>query len=368
MSEKKPRILMTIDAFHVGGTETHLLSITKELLRQGIPVVVMASKSGALSDEFLSLGCPVYIGFNESKKSKEKIRQIIREHNVNIIHSHDLTACLVHPIAKELGIPQIYIMHGIYLIPDNLLDLHSIHFVSVSPPIYDWLQSIGISSTLIPNGIDLKEYTFVENSQLRRDLNIPEGAPVVLYVSRLGDARKSEICKLFLEASIQLRNERFPSLHIVVAGESINKTHLQPLISLVESAHSSSNEKFIHMLGKRRDLPELYSIANCVVGTGRVALEAMACERVVIAVGYDGFFGIVRPKTFNKAWLYYFGDHKSIRPYTSDRIAADLKRVLLSPSRQTRWGKQGRDFIAQNFEIESVVNQLLGLYSSHLTK
>jgi glycosyltransferase involved in cell wall biosynthesis len=214
----------------------------------------------------------------------------------------------------------------------------------------------------------LKEYNFVENSELRRNLNIPEGAPVVLYVSRLGDARKSEICKLFLEASIQLRNERFPSLHIVVAGESINKTHLQPLISLVESAHSSSNEKFIHMLGKRRDLPELYSIANCVVGTGRVALEAMACERVVIAVGYDGFFGIVRPKTFNKAWLYYFGDHKSIRPYTSDRIAADLKRVLLSPSRQTRWGKQGRDFIAQNFEIESVVNQLLGLYSSHLTK
>jgi L-malate glycosyltransferase len=367
MSEKKLRILMT--NYALGGSETHLLSITKELLRKGASVVVMTTKGGSLSSEFLSLGCPLYTDFDESEESKEKIRQIIQEHNINIIHSHDLNSCLlVHHIGKELRIPQIYTVHGIYLIPNNLLDRQSIHFVSISPLIYAWLLYMGIPSTFIPNGIDLKEYRFVENQELRRDLNIPEEAPVVLYVSRLGDARESEICKLFLEASIQLRNERFPSLHVVVAGESIDNSYLQPLISLVESAHSTSDEKFIHMLGKRRDLPELYSIANCVVGAGRVALEAMVCERVVVAVGYNGFFGIVEPKTFNKAWLYHFGDHKSIMPYTSDRIAADLKKVLLSPSKQKMWGKQSRDFIAQNFEIESVVNRLLDLYRSHLTK
>ncbi|MFD2443230.1 glycosyltransferase [Bacillus sp. CGMCC 1.16607] len=368
MSEKKPRILMTIDAFHVGGTETHLLSITKELLRQGIFVAILATKRGSMLNEFLTLGCPVYIGFNDSLFSKSKIKQIILENNINIVHSHDLTACLMYETCKEMGIPQIYSMHAIYMNPHDHFDLNFINIISVSPPIFDWLKGIGIPSTLIPNGIDIKEYNFIPNSELRNKLDIPEEAPVILYASRLGDARKSEICKLFLEASIQIRNEKFPSLHVVVVGESLDRNYLVPLLSLVESAHSTTDKKFIHMLGKRRDLPELYSLANCVVGTGRVALEAMACERVVIAVGNNGYFGIVKPKNINTAWRYYFGDHKSIKSETIDLIARDLKKVLLSPIKQSNFGKKGREYISQNFEIESVVNQLILKYLSLVAK
>ena len=53
--------------------------------------------------------------------------------------------------------------------------------------------------------------------------------------------------------------------------------------------------------------------ADCVVGTGRVAIEAIACKKPVFAAGNNGYFGLLNCDNIENAWRVYFGDHKSLK-------------------------------------------------------
>lgn len=56
-------------------------------------------------------------------------------------------------------------------------------------------------------------------------------------------------------------------------------------------------------------------MSDCVVKTGRAALEAMSSERAVIATGSKGFLGLINPKEY-KGLYYYFGDHKHLEDWS----------------------------------------------------
>lgn len=70
------RILMVIDQFNIGGTETYTLSLTRELIRQGAFVAV-AGNRGKLLDSFIGLGCPYYeIDFVQDNFTPDVANQI----------------------------------------------------------------------------------------------------------------------------------------------------------------------------------------------------------------------------------------------------------------------------------------------------
>jgi glycosyltransferase involved in cell wall biosynthesis len=84
----------------------------------------------------------------------------------------------------------------------------------------------------------------------------------------------------------------------------------------------------------------VYKNADCVVGTGRVALEAMACKRPVVAVGCEGFFGVVNSLNLDEAWACYFGDHSAIQPSSRALIRSAILEVL-----------KGKDTIPSAIEV-----------------
>ena len=65
---------MILDAFDIGGTETHVLSLTKELLKQGVSVFV-AGDAGPLENKFRMLSCEVY-NYKKNKESKYRERSL----------------------------------------------------------------------------------------------------------------------------------------------------------------------------------------------------------------------------------------------------------------------------------------------------
>ncbi|WAH39462.1 glycosyltransferase [Alicyclobacillus dauci] len=363
--ESNLRVLMILDSFLVGGTETHVFTLTRELLKQGVHVVVLGD-DGPLHQLFLELGCPVYVlDFDQENRAQinSDLNQIVNNEGINLIHAHQ-TGCAPFAIslAKDKGIPFLFSVHGSYYKISTLADMaEQAAFISVSPAIQNWLWKHRIPSILIPNGIDTDYYRLQPiDVNLCREYGIPTNVPIVVYAGRLS-WEKADIAEEVIQACAYLRErEGFPNLHLLIVGDG---WHSDGIRALATRRNELAGTDFIHLAGSMRDVRPFYALGDCVVGTGRVALEAMSCKRPVVAVGSRGFFGLVTPDVYIKAWYYYFGDHKRLYARSSDMLANEIKNTILSSERARRsWGTQGRRFVKYFFDIRSVTVDLLHLY------
>ncbi|PTX60335.1 glycosyltransferase involved in cell wall biosynthesis [Melghirimyces profundicolus] len=377
MNRSSVRVLMLLNHFHVGGTETYTLSLTRELLRQGTKVVI-AGQEGQMAPRFRHLGCPVYIlsdvrmaplwnpwqkTWQYNPRESRQLRNIILRENIDLIHAHEVSIALsVKEIVHEKRIPLVFTVHGQYY---NASDIKRIArtasaVISVSPPIQDWLKNNGMESRLIPNGIDTREFHFdAESSETRLHHQIPPDAVVVLYAARL-TWKKGQIAKQFVEACGRLKKESFPHLHAVIVGDGSQTSEIKKEIRKIQYPQSP----FIHLLGSREDMPRLYSMSDGVVGTGRVALEAMACRRPVIAAGCEGLLGLVTPESHEEAWNGYFGDHRAEEPCTVQGLLREMEKLLLITrmKERERLTEQGYIFICDRFHNPGVADRIRKLY------
>src|SRR5690554_149056 len=93
---------MLVNRLNIGGTETHVLSLAKQLKKEGVDVII-GTGGGPLEPLFLGSGLeiahlpfetdnPVY---SEYKLLLEKTKQLVQERSVNLIHAHSIAALKV---------------------------------------------------------------------------------------------------------------------------------------------------------------------------------------------------------------------------------------------------------------------------------
>ncbi|NEU60021.1 glycosyltransferase [Paenibacillus sp. ALJ109b] len=357
---KKPtlRLLMIIDKLEVGGTETYVSAVVEEMGKRGVSIYV-AGNRGSLLSKFRALGCPIFTKIND----RQRLEQWIIKHKINVINAHhESTGIIGSALSRKLRIPFVYTIHGTYypraLITKIMKRCYSRHAViSVSWPVKKWLEEKNIQSVLIPNGINTQHFRYNRNQQLLTQLNIASKSKVLLYVSRIED-EKAEICKSFLRAA-QRCMDSSPNMHVVVVGGG-------PGLNSVKKLAARKHSNRIHVMGERLDTSAFFSISDVVVGTGRVALEAMSCKRPVIAIGAKGIFGIVKPDNFKLAWRYYFGDHRAKETLEISKIENLIRTALRSKKSSKNWGEAGREFVKKQFNISGIVDKLLSLYQSFI--
>lgn len=370
------RVLLVIDALYIGGTETHVLGLAKELIKNDVFVAIAASKAGTLVSSFESLNCPIHhIDIPrtlkpDGKLEKElvgKLESIIEAEKINLVHIHQFpSGYLAGKAAKNKGIATVLTIHGTYY-PDHeihkLLEL-SDSIICVSPPLCNYIKSFGIQNpVLIPNGINLEDYPQdVSSEEIRKELNITEESIVVLYASRITWA-KASVCSTFLRACKDLKLNPIPNLHVIVVGGGDRLVDIKNLAKTIEK---QCKGPFIHTVGEQNNMHGYYSMADCVVGTGRVALEAMATGKPVIAVGNHGYFGTVNKNNIDEAWNHYFGDHGSKTACSRQILRDDLKKLLLDNDQMKLYGKESREMVEEKFNIQKVVMDMLEIYSDTL--
>ncbi|KOR77063.1 glycosyl transferase family 1 [Bacillus sp. FJAT-21352] len=372
MSESTMRVLMTLDGIDVGGTETHVLSLAEEMINKGIGIVII-SRGGSLLQSFSRLQCPIYqvpfpyslpIPADLQEKLCKEIKQIIMTEKITLIHSHQTpSAFLTFQAAKELGIPSIFTVHGTYYPKSELLRVLPLanKIICVSPPIQQFIQKLTDQPTIvIPNGIDTTRYSPSDSSDLKVQLGIPKDSFVLLYSSRIAWT-KANICMIFLRACKDLKHSGIPNLYVVVVGGG---PRFKEIRDITDTIHRSSTDNFINLVGERLDLQHYYSLADCVVGTGRVALEAMACSKPVIAAGSHGYFGLVEEHNFEDAWHCYFGDHGSLKPCSRYTMANDIRSSLAPSDRLLKAGSASREWMLKKFNIKFSVANLLECYKT----
>lgn len=361
-------VLMALDSMDAGGTETHVLSLAKALIKIGQRVGIIAA-DGPMRFRFEDAGCHVYLfefqpaGASVQTERIVRLQEIMRSEKVDCVHVHQTPSGLfTAKAANLLGIPSIFTVHGTYYPQTALKSLlvYSESVICVSAPLQSYITRFGFPSIVVPNGIDLAEFYPSSGAKLRSDLGISEDAIVLMYASRLAWG-KATACDVLLRAMKDLYRYGWDKLELVVVGDGPKYNAISELAEFIQA---ESGRRFIHMVGKQSQMREYYNASDIVVGTGRVALEAMACEKPVLAIGNHGYFGWVERGNYEQAWLNYFGDHGSSAAYSRYLFASEIADGCRRLEGLRANGIEGRRWVEREFHIDQSIDQMMSVYRS----
>ena len=114
------KILMATMGMNIGGAETHILELSKELKHQGHDVIIV-SNGGVYVPEIEAAGIRHYQapmhrrGFREMRRSRTILRDIISRERPDVVHAHArIPAFLCGSLQKRMGFPFVTTAHWVF--------------------------------------------------------------------------------------------------------------------------------------------------------------------------------------------------------------------------------------------------------------
>ena len=314
------RILIVTDNFFpmLGGMIVFVERLALSLKKRGNSVLVMAPSKKFFKKTYFHKGIKIFglpsIPILVYKNMyvtypffmKKLVKDAIREFKPDVIHiqSHFILARPVLKVAREMNIPTVGTIH---FMPENMmphLPIPNFARPKVRKQIWKKLSEVygqvdlataptrtaaeiiknnGFSKEIhaVSNGIDLKIFNPKNKGDyLRKRYNIPN-KPIILYVGRLD--KEKNLDKIITAVACVAKKI---DIHFIIAGGVGSEA--KKLKRLVKSLNL---KRFVTFTGyvPSKDIPNLYSIANCFVIASTAELqslatmEAMASGKPVIA-------------------------------------------------------------------------------------
>lgn len=305
-------ILMLVDDLNIGGTATHILSISKALREKNFNLLIV-SHSGELEEIFEENNFKViYLDFYEDLNIiSNNLLNLIDLYNIDLLHAHlprSIEIC--NRLKEDKNINYIVTLHGLFY-KENVLKLceNSNHIICVSEPVKDMLLSY-IDNTsyekisVIYNGLKPLNYF---NSNIRNNLNINENFKIITYCSRLNNS-KGWLAEKFLYEFYNIAKKR-DDVYAIILGDGPRKRIID---FYANSINDKLKRKAVLVKGNVLNPCDYFIESKCVIGTGRVIIEALNSNVGCIALGSKGFAGLIEPNSYNDMLSTYFGEHKSI--------------------------------------------------------
>lgn len=206
--------------------------------------------------------------------------------------------------------------------------------------------------SIIPNGV-APDWLTPERGSLARDLDLPEGAQTLLFLSRVHPKKGLDV----LLRGFASFATAAPNVTLVVAGDDSGSGYLDAMKQLVMDLGISQKCRFLGEVAgthKRRVLAgaDAFALTSHSEGLPVALLEAMACALpVLITPGCnlpevaEADAGVV------------------IRP-AGDAVAAGLCALFASDADLRRRGTNGRALIATRFTWPHIARQTLAAYTA----
>ncbi len=206
--------------------------------------------------------------------------------------------------------------------------------------------------TIIPNGIDDKNYPIIDIQSSRHVLNLPE-APFILFMGRLNLIKGPD---LLLNAFV-LAGKHISNYHLVFAGSDEGMRS-----ELLSFAKEAGVQDRVHFIGFVDGLNKLitYQLASLLVVPSRqeamsiVALEAAACGTPVMLTDQCGFSQVRNV------------DSRLEVPATVSGLTSGLLQVLKDSEHLPELGARLKEYVLQHYTWSSVVSEYLNLYKKIL--
>ncbi|MCH5185410.1 MAG: glycosyltransferase [Oscillospiraceae bacterium] len=293
-------ILMCLMKLDIGGAETHVAELSKELSARGYNVVV-ASNGGVYEKELGEAGIKHYKVPLQNKnpvnviKSFKMLGNIIRKENITLVHSHArIPSFILGKLRKKMGFPFVTTAHWVFTTKYGLKYITDWgqKTIAVSEDIKTYL----IDNYNIPekdifvtiNGIDTKKFSKdTPSGGIKKEFGIKSSDRVIVYVSRM-DKSRSAVAKQLIEITEELCG-RIECLRIIIAGDGDD---FENVSAMAKGVNEKLGREVISLAGARVDVNNIIAAGELFVGVSRAALEAMSCEKPVIIAGNEGYIGL----------------------------------------------------------------------------
>jgi glycosyltransferase involved in cell wall biosynthesis len=219
----------------------------------------------------------------------------------------------------------------------------------------DRLAGYGVSTPMeiLPTGIPLQDFASGDGLHFRRLYDIPEHAPMALYIGRVAHEKN---ISFLLEVAARLKAQR-PDFVLVVAGEGPATPSLQRQVLRDGLA---GTVRFVGYLERRKRLPDCYAAADVFVFASRtetqglVLLEAMAAGLPVVALAAMGTTDILGPERGAR-----------IAPDSPAGFADVVEEVIANGRLRKQLGTEARSY-AREWADTLMAERLAALYRRQL--
>jgi glycosyltransferase involved in cell wall biosynthesis len=374
-----PTILQVLPALETGGVERGAVQIAGATVRAGWRALV-ASAGGVMVRELERAGAR-HLQLPLDTKNPFAIRanidrlvRVIQSEKVDLLHARSRApAWSAWSAARRLGVPFVTTFHATYGAGNAFKRLYNAVMVRGEPVIaISRFIADHIVETykvprervrVIPRGIDFERFAPEKVQphrmlQLVKDWRLPDGVPVVLLPGRLTRWKGQTV---LIEAMTLMKRT---DIVCVLAGSDQGRVpYRQELERLVAGQGLSGR---VRIVGDCQDMPAAYMLADVVVsastepeGFGRVAVEAQAMGRPVVATDHGGSRETVLPDV--TGWLVKPGDAAALATALTDAVD-------LSTEARLTLAETAIQHVRRNFDQQAMCEATLAVYHEALTR
>lgn len=311
-----------------------------------------------------------------AKVAKGCVKKLMKSDGIDIIHAHHLypTGYAGLLVAKSFSIPLVVSGRGqgVYELPYfsgtlrrkiSRVISETDQLVVVCDDMRKEIEKLAHPKNdikVVYNGVDFTLFNpqacaAERKENLKKELEIPEDAVVVLFVS-------SSISKLkgvvdALKAFSKLVAE-FSEVYMVMIGDESEKEVVENIIE------TESVGKHIRIVGRveHKDLPAYYAIGDILIypsyveGIPNTLYEGMACGKAVVATKVGGM-----PELVINMQTGLLIDKGNV-----EALYRSIKKLILDKNLRKKLADNAGKFISENFGWEKNARQLVSVYQSLL--
>lgn len=376
MQGKGLKILLATMQLGIGGAETHIVELAKELKRQGHTVIVV-SNGGEYVAELDKAKIKHYKVPLQNKnplnivKSSKLLRKIIITEKVDIVHSHArIPSFIIGRLHKRLKFPYVTTAHWVFNTGYGLKYITNWgeKTVAVSEDIKKYLMdnySVPEGDIRVTiNGIDTEKFSErTDCEDIKSELRIKSDDTVITYISRLDESR-SLAAKQLIEIVPEL-DSKIQNLKVIIVGGGDD---FDNVVSLAKAANKKIGRETIVLTGGRTDINKLVAPCELFIGVSRSALEAMAAKKPVIIAGNEGYIGL-----FDESKLKISIDTnfccRGCEMSSGELLKRDILRYFeMDKNQQKALGEYGRMLIKKEYSVKRMADDTLKVYDWALEK
>lgn len=355
-----------------GGSERTLFRMIEGLSGRGFDCRVVTFKHNSEIELFRRPPCPLTAlplrktyDLNAIRVAM-KIRQLIRAHAVDVVHTfHETSDLWGGAVAKLSSCPVLVSSrrdmgifrsrkHGIaYRVANPWFDA----VLTVSEQVRRYcIQTDGLAPEKVRtvyNGVDLGRIEQMPaDNHLRRELGLSERAHVVTTV---GNVRRVKGLDILLRAAASVCREA-PETFFLVVGKTTEPDYLAELQQLAESMGLRDRVRFA---GEREDVPAVLKASNifCLPsrseGFSNALIEAMACSLPCVATNVGG----------NAEAICDGANGFIVNPEQPEALAGRLLGLVREPATAREMGAAARRTVEKQFTFESMIDNLASIYA-----
>ena len=363
------RICFIVNGFAIGGAEIKLLELVKEL-KQQYPdkfyiVVCSVGQGGPLEEQFRNLNIKTFVFVKKYKFDVSliwRVYKLLKKEKIQIVQTTLYYADIIGTYAAKMaGIDKIISWDAMtqpyhYGFKNLLAYRLASKWYSTSVAVSHAIQKKIIEerhvhpdkTMTIHYGVDVHSFQNLNGYTYRKKLGFKKNDIIIGTVARLIE-QKGHV--YLVEAAKEVAM-RFSNVHFLFVGDG-------PLREILEKKTTRLGlESIIAFLSFRSDVKELMGIFDVFVlpslfeGLPNVILEAMACEKPIVATRVSGTpEAVIHGKT-----------GLLVPPMDTNALTSAICTLLNNRKQMKEMGKLGRQRVENVFNLKNQIGDFINLY------